>query len=251
MMKRLTLLLLLLALPAQAEVVVGHFMSRYDLDATTITYCRSEGQRGDPFAPPKPNDYLVDNAGSVTAVTSATAGQDVFLGMGTGDMITITVSQVDYPRGILTYTDTENIVVDEAIDLSASDYKITWRENKCGTAATDGWLDASNLINISVFFYLTQYVGDGNGLDVRIEAIVLTPDGTENLVQVWPDKAVAAGASVQNFTTAGITSNLIVNITAPVQRIRVGVLHNTADDGNDLTTNAEQISAVLFGYRQR
>lgn len=252
-MKRIALLLLLLATPVQAENVVGHFMSRFDLDRpdANMIFCRSEGIRGNPFGPPKPADYLVDNAGSETAVTSATSGQDVFLGMGAGDMITITVDQVQYPRGIVTYTDTENIVVDEAIDLSGSDYPISWRENVCGSGTTAGWLDTSNLSNMSVFFYLTQYVGDGNGLDVRIEGIVMTPDGIENLVQVWPEKTVGAVASVQNFTVAGIRTNLIVNITAPVQRLRVGVLHNTADDGNDLTTNAEQISAVLYGYRQR
>jgi hypothetical protein len=252
-MKRLLILLLLLATPALAdESVFGYFTVRYDLDATSITYCRSEGQRGDPFAPNKPNDYLVDNAGSETAVTSATAGEDVFLGMAAGDVIFITVDQVVYPRGIVTYTDTENIVVDEAIDLSGSDYPITWRRNNCGTAVTDGWLDIGNQNDVTITFFLKQYVGDGNGLDIRVEGTVESPDGTTNLVQLWPTgKTVGGAATVQNFTTAGIATNIMINVPEPVQKVRIGMLHNTADDGGDLTTNAEQITGIVHGRVHR
>ena len=252
-MKKLLLLLLLLAIPAQAENVTGYFAVRYDLDSTSIIYCRSEGERGDPFRPPKSALYRVDNAGSETAVTSATAGQDVFLGMAAGDVMYITVDQVQYERGVLTYTDTENIVVDEAIDLSGDDYRFSWRRNNCGTAATDGWLSTSGLSNLSVMFAMNQYVGDAgnNGMDVRIEGMIAAPDGTTSVMQLWPSKSVGAAASVQNFLTAGITSNLIVNVTAPIEQIRVGMLHNTADDASgDLTTNAEQISVTLYGYRE-
>lgn len=250
-MKRLTLVLamLLLATPVMAQQVrLGYMALRYDLDATSITYCRSEGKNGDPFGPPMSRDYLVDNAGSETAVTSATADQDVFLGMARGDVMFITVAAVQYPRGVLTYTDTENIVVDEAIDLSAADYPFTWRRNNCGTAVTDGWVNIGGMDDVTVGIFLKQYVGDGNGIDFRLEGTVQTPDGTTNIVQLWPtDKTVDGAATVQNILNTGITANIFINVQEPIDQIRLGMFHNTADDGADLTTNAEQITAVVFG----
>jgi len=249
---------LLLATPVMGqENPQAYFALRYDLDATAITYCRCEGVDGNPFGAPMPVEYLVDNGGSSTAVTSATAGQPVFAGMARGDVIFISIGGVLYPRGIVTYTDSENIVVDEAIDLSAADYPITWKKNNCGTAVTSGWISTAGLEQATVGFFVKQFVGDTNGLDVRIEGTVVTADGTTNVVQLWPSgKTVAGAATVQSFSTggvdptAGITSNLFVNITAAVQEVRVGMFHNTADDGNDLTTNAEEITVILFGLRK-
>jgi len=248
---------LLLAVPVVGqENPQGFFTLRYDLDATAITYCRCEGVDGNPFGAPKTVPYLVDNGGSSTSITSATAGQAVFDGMGVGDIVFLNVGGVLYPRGIVTYTDSENIVVDEAIDLSASDYPITWKNTVCGTGVTNGWISTAGLEQATVGFFIKQFVGDTNGLRARLEGTVLTPDGTTNIVQLWPaTKVIATAATTQLFQTggvdptAGITSNLFINITSAVQAVRVGMYHATADDGNDLTTNAEQITVVLFGAK--
>lgn len=246
-------LVLLLALPAAAQQnPLGYFYLRHDVDATAITYCRSEGQNGSVFEDAMRVDDQVDNTASSTTVDLAATGGTPFTSMGVGDVIFIhgvAPGQID-PRGILTYTDAANIVVDEAIDLSAANYNISWRNHVCGTAVTSGWVSMAGLSEVSIGIMLKQYVGDGNGLDVRVEGTIETPDGTTNLIQLWPDKTVAASASVQNFTAAGIATNLIVNITAPVQKVRVGAFHNTADDGNDLTTNAEQLTVVLYGEQE-
>ncbi len=228
------------------EEVVGYFMTRYDLDATSLTFCRSEGQNGSVFEGPVNVQYTADSSG--TAVTSATASTSTFDLMAALDAIYLTSGGVIYPRSILTYTDVDTLVTDEA--LTASGAKVSWRKHNCGTGVTNGWISTRGINNITIGFFLTQYVGDGNGLDMRVEGTVETPDGTTNVVQLWPtDKTVGGAATVDNFTTAAIASNLFINVNAPVSMIRIGVLHNTADDGNDLTTNAEQVTAVLYGQR--
>jgi hypothetical protein len=250
----LAALVLLLALPAAAQQnALAYFYHRHDVDATAITYCRSEGQNGDPFGAPMAIDAQVDNAGSSTTIDQASATGEPFRDMGVGDTFFIhgvTAGSIT-PRSIVTASSSTSVVVDEAIDLSADNYNITWRNDVCGTAVTSGWISTAGLSNVTIGFFLTQYVGDGNGLDVRIEGTVETSDGTTNIVQLWPTgKTVGGAATVQNFTTAGIATNIFVNITAPVQKVRVGAFHNTADDGNDLTTNAEQITVALYATRE-
>lgn len=246
-MKKLAFVLALaLASPVYAGYeVLGYSALRYDLDSTTMTYCVARGANGGVFGQvgPKTNDYLLDSAS--TAVTADTAGTALFTGMAVGDVLFIRSAGVIYPRTILTYTDSETLVSDEA--LTADGVRFDWVENDCGTGVTNGWVMTAGWDHITVAFFMKQYVGDGNGVDIRLEGAVLTPDGTTNVIQLWPSKTVGAAATVQNLTTAGIASNLAIEIASPVQAVRLGMKHNTADDGNDLTTNAEQFTVVVYG----
>lgn len=251
-MKRLIVaLLLLIAAPVLAQQNPQQYMMvRYDLDATTLTFCRSNG-KGGPSGAPLDGVARVTNAASSTTITGSDTSLDVFAAIEAGDTIYIHdgATGTTYTRGVLSKTDADNVVVDEAVNLGGNSYGWTWRDQTCGTTATDGWVNASGLENLSVGIFFTNISDDGNGIDARLEATIQTPDGSTNLVQVWPDKTVAAAASVQNFTTEGITSNLFVNITNPIDSLRVGMKINTADDGSDVAGDAEQITVILFGQQ--
>jgi hypothetical protein len=243
-----TLLAALAALPALAQQnPQGYAMVRYDLDALAITYCSTS----DPLSGPG----AVTNASSSTTITGADLTQDVFAAVEKGDVIYVTVvsTSTTYTRGVLSKTDADNVVLDEAVDFGGNSYSWTYRDQTCGTASTDGWVSVSGLEDLTIGLFFPQMVGDVgvNGIDVRVEGTVKTPDGSTNPTQLWPtDKTVGGVVTVQNFDTAGVTSNVFINVTAPIDSIRVGMFFNTADDAlGDLTTNAEQITAVLFGQQ--
>lgn len=246
----IALVLAALTVPALAQQnPQGYFMARYDLDATSITYCRSNGQGGSPYGAPLAGVARVTNSASSTTVTGSDLTLDVFAAVEAGDVIYIHdgSTSTTYTRGVLSKTDADNVVVDEAVNLGGNNFSWTYRDQTCGTAVTSGWVSAAGMDNLSVGIFFTNISDDGNGIDVRIEGTIQSADGTTNLVQVWPSKDVAAAASVQNFTTEGITSNLFVNITSPLDSLRIGMFFNTADDGTDTTTDAEQITVILFG----
>jgi hypothetical protein len=252
-MKRLAVAILLIAAPAIAQQnPQGYFMTRYDLDATAITYCRSNGKGGSPYGAPLSGPGQVTNAASSTTITGADLTADVFTAIAAGDTIYIHdgATGTTYARGVVTRTDADNVVVDEAVDLGGSNFGWTWRDQTCGTAVTDGWVSAAGLENLSVGLFFKQISDDGSGIDVRLEGTIHTPDGTTNIMQIWPSKDPAAANTVQNFTTAGLVSNMIVNVTAPIDSLRVGMFFNSADDAaGDVTTDAEQITVVLFGQQ--
>ena len=240
------------ALPALAQQNPQGFMTvRYDLDATSIIYCRSNGSGNSPFGAPLSGVGAVTNASSSTTITGSDLTQDVFAAVGRGDVIYIKdgPGNTVYTRGVITKTDADNVVLDEAVDLGGDSFTWTYRDQECGTAATDGWVSAAGLENLSVGLFFKQVSDDGNGIDVRLEGTIKTPDGTTNVMQIWPSRDPAAALTVQNFTVAGAVSNMIVNVTAPIDSLRVGLLFNVADDGTDTLTDAEQITIVLFGQQ--
>jgi hypothetical protein len=226
----------------------GFFTARYDLDATTMTYCASVGADGTVWdSQGIAGDAQVDNASSSTTITDTGTGHP-FTNVAVGDLLLIDVAGVLTPREVIARADEDGVTVDEAIDLSAADYDFTYRDLTCGTASTSGWVYVGNLHNVLVTFNMPQYTGDGNGIDVRFEGAQSTPDGYWNPTQLYPiDKTVGGAATVQNLGTAGIAANLMIYLPEPVEYVRFGMMHNTADDGTDTTTDAEQITVIIVG----
>jgi hypothetical protein len=255
-MRRLVVLLVLIALPAlagAAESRAAYFNVRYDLDATTATGCIAAGERGGVWDSPIAGADRVDNGGSSTAVTAVTALDYPFAGMAVRDTMWIKVGETWYPRTILTYTDADNVVVDEAIDLSgdATGYAFQWRKHVCGTTAADGWISLDNMTDVTIILNFGQVVDDTNGVILRVEGSPDTPDGYNHVHQLWPtDKTVSGAATTQTFDGTGITDNLRIQVPIPIQRVRILVEFHTADDGNDLTTNSENLTFMVFGQYQ-
>lgn len=112
-----------------------------------------------------------------------------------------------------------------------------------GIAAGDGWMVKAYNQYLSVSMEIDQVVVTG-GIDFRIEARMLNDDGTYTAgIAIWP----ADGA--KNKTLATGADNEIQLVPDHVYQIRVGIKIGSADDGDDETTNAEEISVVVNQYR--
>jgi hypothetical protein len=158
-----------------------------------------------------------------------------------------------YPRCILTYTTADSVVVDTAVDLSAAaaGYAFSWKRHACGTGASDGWVSIEGLRDVMVGLQFGRAVDDGNGIILRLEGSKYTPDGYNHITQLWPtDKVVSDVATTQAFNGTGITDNLWIAVPVYVDRVRVLVEFHTADDGNDLTTNSENLTFWVAGMSE-
>lgn len=251
-MRRLAAALVLAALPALAwgaENRTAYFNVRYDLDETTLTACVAEGESGNPWSSPISGNARMDNAGSSTTFTAVTASEAPFLGMAESDTLWVKVGQTTYARTILTFTDTDTIVVDEALDLSgdATGYAFNYRKHICGTTAADGWISLDNMTDVTIVLSFGQVVSDGSYIHLRVEGSPDSSDGYDHIHQLWPtDKTVSGAATLQIFDGTGVSDNLMIHIPAPIQKIRVLAEFVVADDGDDLTTNSENLTFQVF-----
>lgn len=249
MKKILFALLALLAVPSlnaqgQAKRIV--MLANYDLDSASYIYCNSlgigigAGSRGTGEPMPVPVRVATVTTGSTT-VSASTAGTAPFRNMVAGDILYFEIKGFVEERVIVTATDNDNTVLNRTINLHAENTGVAagvtfrWRKVACGTTATDGWMEVSALPVVKFEINIDQMVVTGN-IDVRVECqsfgAVLSP------TQIFLD-AIA---------TAGIPSGRIVRQLnwTPFDQCRVG-LKLTTDDGNDLTTNLEQISIIFTG----
>lgn len=257
MVKRFLVLLLIL-LPASVwadPVRQATFFYKYPLDALTMTYCVVLGRGNFPFSTPIPNDFRIKTTGSSTSVTENTASTNPFTDLAVGDLLVVdrTDGTTDV-RVILTRTDAANVVVDSAVDWSGG-FKFSWYKQKCGTTATDGWVDVSGWSDKTITFSIEQMNVTG-GIDVRWECKGDAMAGTTSMpVIIYPGETDGCGGgtlgtNVCNFTTAGVTSRTSVVSFEPWGACRVGVLIHTNDDGGDTGANEEQISAWVMLSRR-
>lgn len=233
--RRLALVALLALLPAfaSAELTGGRvrvpMLSDYDLDATTYTYCVTTGQGGDPLAQGRLGQAKIETSGSSTTWTASTTGQKPFDRLAVGDEITVKDASVPpefITRRVTAKASGDSITVSSAADLGADGVMFTWRQRACGTTATSGWIP-TEAQGESLFAIQIDQLNVTGGIDVSVECEVLSvgSDGTQ--------------VHTENVTAA---KNISVNIESPYDRCRVGFKIGTADDGDDLTTNAEDIT---------
>lgn len=144
-MKKILPLLVLLPTCAWAAMPTKTATSVYakDVTGTSYTYCKFLGNGGDPFGGPIPGTGRIETDGSSTTVTGETDADDPFAPITAGDLIVLTYGGVTYTRRVATKTDADEITVDAALDTTGAAWG--WYKASCGTAATDGWLDASGM----------------------------------------------------------------------------------------------------------
>lgn len=257
----LVLLLLLIQLPLVVKPVTADpvkqaaFFYKFPLDATTMTYCVVLGRGDSPFATGRLNDFKIKTVGSTTTVTEDTASTNPFTDLAVGDLI-----QVDRTDGttdvrvILARASAASVTVDSVVDWTGG-FKFSWFKQKCGTAATDGWVDVSGYSDKTITFSLEQ-VNVTGGIDVRWECKGDSTAGTTALpVILYPGETDGCGggtlsSGVCNFTTAGITSRTSVVSFEPWGACRLGVLIHTSDDGGDTGANEEQINGWIMLSRR-
>lgn len=250
-MNRLITTLILLgvvgaSIPASAEQISYNVLYKYDVDSTTETFCVLEGANGTPFGPG------IQSIGNVTAandptLTAVDATQDVFAELAVGDVLVF-----NNPTAVVrleTKTSADAVEMSEAQTITAKPFQ--WYKLVCGTAATSGWFDVSNFDGgVVITVQSEQQVDDGNGIDVRWQC--RGSSFGQAPIQVYPDNSSAA--AVTNFAqgnTATTEGRVALYIPEPWSECRVGLDMNTADDGDDATTNLEEFTISLTGRRNQ
>lgn len=238
---------------AQSAAKDGQLALLYDVDSTTLTYCRTEGASGGPFDSPIVGSSRIKTVGSSTTVTEFTAGALPFSSVAVGDILVIQTTNppgaVQTLRAVTAKASGASITVDTAIDLSAAGgFQFGFYKHRCGTTSADGWVaipTAARLISLTV-----QYdQGDLDALAVRWECKA-SGAGAEPVI-IYPGESSDCGIGGTlatdrcTFATPGITARLSVVDTAPAYgSCRVGLARVTTDT-LDTTTNLEKVTVKV------
>lgn len=226
-------------LPAQDTGAerIANFLYKYELDATTLTYCRLVGRNSDPFAGTIQGPARVKTTGSSTSVTENTTGQNPFANVAVGDLITVqrTPGGAVDTRVVVTRTDAANITVEAAVDWTGG-FEFRYKTLQCGTTATDGWVDASGSNQITITYNIVQQ-NTTTGIDMRGEC--RGPGIGAQAVQVFP------ATGFQTDTTATIANQHSYLVSGRWSACRLGVKITSTDDGGDTGANAEQLTAGI------
>lgn len=145
MKKLLALLVLLPSLAPAQEQRTAKLYYNYDVSSTSYIYCKYTGSGGSPFGAELKGYGLIKTTGSTTTLDELDAASDSFTGMAVGDLLIIRNSTTGATslRRIVTFTSVSQVVVDAAINLGTAGVAFNWLKQSCGTAATDGWVDAA------------------------------------------------------------------------------------------------------------
>lgn len=233
------------------------YITNYDLDATDYTYCVTTGNTGGAWDPNIPGKGNVETSGSSTTVTGVTGAADSFGPPAAGDIVFFKKNDGSVLiRYIVTNADADTITVNTAVDLDVTGgVAWEWRKVTCGTGATNGWIDLAGFTGKKISLEITQMVATG-GVDFKFECRDNTYVSTSHVV--YPGESSDCGvngtlASAVCNVASGATGSWDLVFTPEEQwdACRVGVKIGSADDGDDLTTNAEIINIYLVVWNAR
>jgi hypothetical protein len=275
----LALVAFLPALPAQAESgTLGRIefplVFDDDLDAAAYRYCHTQSV---PIATPGNStraEGVLNTPGreqktriTITAGAAApvTAGTEPFGGLSVGDYIYIQQTGVETPDTLGTVegeqwvwlkvtvvTNANSITVSPALTITNRPF--FWRRGLCRSANGYGWVPVSAFDQVKFNFSIVQ-ANTTTGIDVRVECRDNTVGiDTSSIRVVYPYDGATCGFGTLStdtctFTaTSGPTAALPIIIdTKTWYECRLGYRLNTTDDGDDLTTNMEQIRVDFVG----
>lgn len=245
-------LALVLALPlvgsTQNVQQAANFTYKYDVDSATLTYCRMEGQGGDPFGGSKLGPGTIKTTGASTSVTTNVAAAGPFIDVAVGDVLAVlrtATNTTDYAV-VTVKTDDNNITVDASVDWTGG---VSWRywKTRCGTTASDGWIDVGGYSNVLLTVQYEQ--GDLDGLRVRWECRANGIGAGPVIVYPGESSDCGLGGTLSvdrcNFAAAGLTARLAAQITGNTfGACRIGLAF-AATDTSDAGANLEQVTALV------
>lgn len=259
----LALLSMFMALPVASARADDNrtalFLWKYDVDSSSVAYCRMEGLGGDPFAGNIPGPGpRIKTTGSSTSVAAVTAGTNPFALLSVGDAVVVrrsaTTGAVDVVV-ITVKTDADNVTVDAAVDWSTDAQgnvgtAFSWRKTVCGTTASDGWIDLHGATGKLLVVEFNQ--GDIASLEWRVEGRVATPLGYGAAVELYPGTATTCGRDgtvVSGYcdfvaAKAGLAGRHAVFDLTPWDSFRLGFKYLTSDT-SDAGANLEQVTAYI------
>jgi len=257
-----TALLLLLVAPTGAQEAAqrtAFYVGSYDVDSSTLISCVAADRLGDPWKSIQGSSNI-KTSGSSTTVTEATSGSLPFADLSVGDLLFIndTPGRPHSVRRVAAKASGASITIDNpdfgetaAIDIenSGNGRSFSWQKVTCGTAATDGWIYVKPYMFKSLSIYLEQM--NATSIDFKWECRHRTPVGYGPAVNVYPGTLTAdvcPGGTVSSgkcrYTAASQDTLTDVVIDIPYDSCRPLFAVNT-DDGDDLTTNAESVTAFI------
>lgn len=211
-----------------AEDVTASFAFKYDVDSTSVTYCRMLGQGGSPFGGSIAGLVNIETSSSSQTITGVNPGSTAaFASISAGDLITVrtdpnTVALIK----VVTKTDDDTIVTDTAVNLDIDGgYAFRYWRQECGSTSTSGWLDISGYNDRNITIQYDQ--GDLGSLDARVECRGSYPGAQP--VQIFPSCTTGACNTYQAYTTEGIASRTSVIIPDPFGVCRVGLKYSASD----------------------
>jgi len=242
------LLALLVAAPpiaaGEAESVTLTF--HRDTDVTSVEYCSAVGSQGVWGTSGKPGAGQIESSGSSATWTSVDTEAVFVNGIAAGDYLVARppgdFNHLDAVLAVIVSVDsTSQITVGTAADISAgSGYTWEWWDVTCGSAADSGTYDVSGWSSALLTYDINQLNVTG-GIDLRPECrvdakgadwVVVTDDGAEDAV-----------------TAVGTGSYAIVLSEAGFSECRFGHYIDSADDGGDTGSNAEQITLTITRWK--
>lgn len=247
---RKLLLALLLALVgasssfAQGPAKDGTLAILYDVDSTSLTYCKTDG--------PITVNQRIKTVGSSTTVTEFVASSLPFTNIVVGDVLVVQTPSITNPNlttevAVTAKASGASITVDTAIDLSATGgFLFTYYHHVCGTTSEDGWFAVSAAASrVSITVQYDQ--GDLGAFVARWECrasgagkqpVIIYPGGGSNCGGLGFTLATDRCSA----TAAGVNARLTVTDTAPgYAQCRVGVAF-VSTDTSDATTNLEKVT---------
>lgn len=196
----------------------------WDADSGSYTYCRTLGINNQAADRHKQsgNNVRLSTSGSSTTVT----GTNAFANIGVGDILFINDAGVLIRRVVTARASADSITVNAAVDLTLASFE--WRNLECGTADGSGAVPVSGFHSLTFQVILAQEVSTST--DYQVECRVFGPATAWSII-LGPYNDTSTFNDI-NVTDLGF------------DECRVGVKVNT-DDGDDLTTNAEQYTILL------
>ncbi len=247
------LLALLLVCPLAARAATApHSMTlplvvNYDLDSTSYVYCKSvgvgAGQNADFNWKDQAQPVTTGGSSSATlaAVTAATNGP--YDNLAVGSLLWFNIASADAPTAGATPTfryltakaSDDSATIDSVVTVAAAGVGFQYLNRSCGTSASSGWFSVSGWTAGTALLEISQIVTT-SGIDYQLECKHAYPWAT----------AVAVLTNTAAVTAAG-TVPLVWS--EPYDYCRVGIKLDSTDDGNDLTTNTEQIFITVVGRK--
>lgn len=196
--------------------------------------------------------------GVVSSSTTLTAVSGTpFAGVTAGAMLLIVDTSpqgvsTTYRRSVTVATSSTTVVISgAAVTITSGVIQSGGSANpngstnmSCGTTSAFGWFSVAAFNKFSVQVDVTQNVNTG-GLQFHLQC---RESSEAPVVQVYP--VLTFPTVTPSYTSAlasTTTGSFILSTQDTFTSCRVGMMIATTDDGNDLTTNAEQISITLTG----
>jgi hypothetical protein len=216
---------------------------KYNLNSTSEIFCALQSNAA------VPGTALIETSGASTTITAVSGTP--FASLAAGDTLFITDSLAgggeSYTKTIVTRTSSTSIVVNNTIspDVTANlvNATFTYKKLACGTGNNSGAFGVPYR-SFTVVIQLDQIVVT-DYIDFKLYCRAA---GASKWIQQAPVVTPPATSATAYQPTAAWW--VAIDASGLVRsECRVGMAINTADDGNDLTTNSEQVSIYVLGLK--